>query len=391
MLLLFWFFRFFCWPSGTLVHSINHCHIVPNGKVQNASLFGLFVLSAIASSLCRRRLRLWRRHGPSNQTDTWTKRRHRSVVARAYQSVCASAHTKVSASQGNFPTTHLRRHTSTTALDPPVKKPLCVCLTTRASVVNGSIAILSALRTCESLVIANLGRVLKTFFSRRHSIDTVTIAVSLDVLDARVQGNLLRECEQKFADLPEHLHLTKLCSNAGLAKTVQKVLYFTILDDTELDRLKGSCREYILSRSHQSSQERGWIRGNTKIESVLDVMVGCHQGRYGVEVMIETLFGDKTCSEMSDETHVESIGEKSARELVAKARPRQTSNSTLSLLFFSVSWTNVDRRGKFDDQIAATWWLSKSRRGRSSKIRRSGINISIKNYVFFVLVKFELD
>ena len=37
--------------------------------------------------------------------------------------------------------------------------------------------------------------------------------------DARVQGNLLREYEEKFANLPEHLQLTKLCSNAGLAKT----------------------------------------------------------------------------------------------------------------------------------------------------------------------------
>ena len=34
--------------------------------------------------------------------------------------------------------------------------------------------------------------------------------------DAREQGNLLREHEQKFADRPEHAHLSKLCSNTGL-------------------------------------------------------------------------------------------------------------------------------------------------------------------------------
>ena len=33
--------------------------------------------------------------------------------------------------------------------------------------------------------------------------------------DAEVQGNLLRECEQTFAELPEQQKLTKLCSNAG--------------------------------------------------------------------------------------------------------------------------------------------------------------------------------
>ena len=80
--------------------------------------------------------------------------------------------------------------------------------------------------------------------------------------DARVQGNLLRDYEQRFEDLPEHAQLTKLPSNAGLAKTVEKGQYFTTLDDDQLDRLKGSCREYTLPRSDQSSQVKGWIPGN---------------------------------------------------------------------------------------------------------------------------------
>ena len=49
--------------------------------------------------------------------------------------------------------------------------------------------------------------------------------------DARVQGNLLRESEQKFADPPEHVQLTKLCSNVGITKTVEKGQYVTTLDD----------------------------------------------------------------------------------------------------------------------------------------------------------------
>ena len=88
-----------------------------------------------------------------------------------------------------------------------------------------------------------------------------------------------------------------------------------------------------LPRSDQSSQVKGWIRGNTKIGPVLEVMVCHHQGRYGIEVMIESPFGDKTCSwvrivsginnymtEMSEETHVESIGKKSTGKPVAKAK-----------------------------------------------------------------------
>ena len=112
-------------------------------------------------------------------------------------------------------------------------------------------------------------------------------------------------------------------------RLLKKGQYFTTLDDTEFDRLRGSCREYALPRSDQSSQVKGWIG------PVLDVMVCYHQGCYGVESMVESPVGDKTCSwvkimnginkyvtEMSEETHVESIGEKSTRKLVAKARPQ---------------------------------------------------------------------
>ena len=109
--------------------------------------------------------------------------------------------------------------------------------------------------------------------------------------DTSVQGNLLREHEQKLASLPEHLQLTKLCSYAGLAKTVEEGLHFTTRDDTELDRLKGSCRQNF-PRSNQSFQVKGWIRRNTKIGPVLDVTVSYHQRRCGVEIMIESLFGD---------------------------------------------------------------------------------------------------
>ena len=133
------------------------------------------------------------------------------------------------------------------------------------------------------------------------------------------------------ANLPDHLQLIKLCSNAGLASTVEKGQYLTTLDDTALDKLKGSCRQYTLPQSDKSSQVKGWILG-----PVLDVAVSYHQGRYGVEV---TLFVDGTRSwvsivnginkyvtEMSEETHIEDIAESTGRP-VAKARPKQTSRS----------------------------------------------------------------
>ena len=74
--------------------------------------------------------------------------------------------------------------------------------------------------------------------------------------DAEVQGNLLREYEQKFAQLPEQEKLTKLCSNAGFSKNIKKGQFFITLDDDTLDSLKGSCREYTLPRSDESSHVR---------------------------------------------------------------------------------------------------------------------------------------
>ena len=56
MLLHFVFFDFCCGPSGSLEHRKNDCHIVPNGKVHDAHVFGPCVLAATASSWCWRAL-----------------------------------------------------------------------------------------------------------------------------------------------------------------------------------------------------------------------------------------------------------------------------------------------------------------------------------------------
>ena len=88
-----------------------------------------------------------------------------------------------------------------------------------------------------------------------------------------VQGDVLLEYERKFANLPDDIKLIRLCSNAGFIKTVSEGQYFVTLDDAELAKLGGSCREYTSPRDDQVSQVKGWIRGNTKIGPVLGVAV----------------------------------------------------------------------------------------------------------------------
>ena len=51
------------------------------------------------------------------------------------------------------------------------------------------------------------------------------------------------------------------------------------------------CREYILPRNEDTSKPKGWIRGNIKIGSVLEVATWCLHGKKGVEIRIK--FVDK--------------------------------------------------------------------------------------------------
>ena len=82
--------------------------------------------------------------------------------------------------------------------------------------------------------------------------------------DDNVQGKLLHNHEQKFVNLADHLQLIKLCFNVGIAKTVARGQYFTTLDDAELDKLGGSCREYTLPRDYEASKVKGCIQSSSR-------------------------------------------------------------------------------------------------------------------------------
>ena len=139
--------------------------------------------------------------------------------------------------------------------------------------------------------------------------------------------------------------LTKLCSNAGFSKNIDKGKFFITLDEEGPDGIQTSCREYTIPRSEDTSRVRGWIRGNTKIGPVLDVKVCYHKGRYGVEIMMESLLRDRTVSwvrivnginkyvtETSEEILVASVENRGTGKRVAKAKPRPKPTSTLTLV-----------------------------------------------------------
>ena len=103
---------------------------------------------------------------------------------------------------------------------------------------------------------------------------------------------------------------------------------------------------------------RGWILGNTKIGPVLDVKVCFHQGRFGTEVMIQSLFRDRTVSwvrvvngidkyvtETSETSSLESVKHSVTGKPGAKARPQPTPAVTLSPISIPVrerNWIDIN-------------------------------------------------
>ena len=168
-------------------------------------------------------------------------------------------------------------------------------------------------------------------------------ANTISQTDVSVQGNLLREYEQNFEELPEQHKLTQLCSHARFWKSIGKGQFFITLDEEGPDDMKTLLREYTLPRNEEASRARWWIRGNTKIGPVLDVKVYFHLGRHCVDIVIESLFRDRTVSrlrivnginkyvtETSEEISIKSVEHGCTGKPVAKAKPRPKLALTLS-------------------------------------------------------------
>ena len=79
--------------------------------------------------------------------------------------------------------------------------------------------------------------------------------------------------------------------DAGFLNVVEIGLYFMTKDTAEFSQFTDAvaCREYTLPRDEETSEPKGWIRGNTKIGPVLPVTTCCLQGKYGVEIRIMSL------------------------------------------------------------------------------------------------------
>ena len=92
--------------------------------------------------------------------------------------------------------------------------------------------------------------------------------------------------------------MIKFCTDAGFLNPVEVGQYFMTKDTEEFSQFTDSvaCREHTLPRDESLTEPKGWIRVNGKIGPVLEVTTCCLQGKYGVEIRIESMNKDNSHS-----------------------------------------------------------------------------------------------
>ena len=108
---------------------------------------------------------------------------------------------------------------------------------------------------------------------------------------------LLQQYGERIEKLSQQDKLSKFCMDAGFLTDVEIGQYFMTKDTAEFSQFRAAvCREYTLPRDEETSEPKGWIRGNTKIGPVLEVATCCLHGKYGVEIRIMSVTKDNTHS-----------------------------------------------------------------------------------------------
>ena len=116
--------------------------------------------------------------------------------------------------------------------------------------------------------------------------------------DPAQEEDLLQKYQERVERLSHQNRVIKFCTDAGFLRTVDVGQYFMTKDTEEFSQFTESvaCREYTLPRDEKSSDSKGWIRGNTKLGPVLEVTTSYLQGKYGVQMRIETVNKDNSPS-----------------------------------------------------------------------------------------------
>ena len=128
-------------------------------------------------------------------------------------------------------------------------------------------------------------------------LSAIKTEVSLESDDPADQKFLFQQNEERIEKLSLQDKLSKFCMAAGFLIVVENGQYFMTKDTGDLTQFNTvACREYPLPGEEATSQPKGWIQGNTKIGTVLEVTTSCLFGKHGVEIRIWSLSEDNTHS-----------------------------------------------------------------------------------------------
>ena len=122
--------------------------------------------------------------------------------------------------------------------------------------------------------------------------------VPLDSDDRAHKDILLQRYGERIEKLSQQDRWSKICTDAGFLTTVEVGQYSMTKETEEFSQFKDAvaCREYTLPRDEDTSEPKGWIRGNTTIGPVLEVTTSYLQGEFGVEIRIESVNKDHSHS-----------------------------------------------------------------------------------------------
>ena len=141
--------------------------------------------------------------------------------------------------------------------------------------------------------------------------------------DGPAQEDLLQKYQERVERLSQQNQVIKICIDAGFLTTVEVLQYFMTKDTDEVSQFTEPMtrREYTLPRDEKSSDPKVWIPGNTKIGPLLEVTTSCLQGKYGVEIRIESVKQTQFSLVGQNFTWIEQVGHRLDRQRIRRQRP----------------------------------------------------------------------
>ena len=136
------------------------------------------------------------------------------------------------------------------------------------------------------------------------------------------QEDLLHRDQERVERLSQQNRAIKICTDAGFLTTVGVGQYFMTKHTEEVSQFTElvACREYTLPRDEKLSDPKGWIRGNTIIGPVLEVTTSYLQGKYGVEIRIESVRKRQFSLVCQNFSWLEQVGHRLDRQSVRRQR-----------------------------------------------------------------------